>query len=211
MIFDKAKNPAQLPTNELIYYYKYKEEQYAKIGGLNQQLHEENGALMGQTQALTEKLHAVSFVIESRPSLLKVLYDLYKMCVHARKTIDKFSKEVSSRERTRRELLDHIGGIRTEVVDVMNGEKWLIANMFTEYELLHLGTSPSFFVPDGKRFSKYKPSTFNRATGTGRWTRTSVANYQGPATPRGMESPRTTSPMEYVAGRPASPQRDHYY
>eukprot|EP01060_Flectonema_neradi_P010661 TRINITY_DN1774_c0_g1_i1.p1 TRINITY_DN1774_c0_g1~~TRINITY_DN1774_c0_g1_i1.p1 ORF type:complete len:1700 (+),score=411.86 TRINITY_DN1774_c0_g1_i1:52-5151(+) len=212
MIFDKAKNPAQLPTNELIYYYKYKEEQYAKIGGLNQQLHEENGALMGQTQALTEKLHAVSFVIESRPSLLKVLYDLYKMCVHARKTIDKFSKEVGSRERTRRELLDYIGGIRTEVVDVMNGEKWLIANMFTEYELLHLGTSPSFFVPDGKRFSKYKPSTFSRATGTGRWTRTSVHNnYQGPATPRGMESPRTTSPMEYAAGRPASPQRDHYY
>eukprot|EP01059_Diplonema_ambulator_P005294 TRINITY_DN1503_c2_g1_i2.p1 TRINITY_DN1503_c2_g1~~TRINITY_DN1503_c2_g1_i2.p1 ORF type:complete len:558 (+),score=183.20 TRINITY_DN1503_c2_g1_i2:1102-2775(+) len=208
MIWEKHKNPSQLPTNELIYYYKYKEEQYAKIGGLNQQLHEENGALMGQTQALTEKLHAMSFVMESRRSLLKVLYDLYKMCVHTKKTIDKFSKEVSVRERTRRELLDNIGGIRTEVVDIMNGEKWLIANMFTEYELLHLGTSPSFFVPDGKRFSKYKPSSFGKATGTGRWTRT-PAQYS--ITPRGGESPRTTSPTEYPAGRPASPQRGVEY
>eukprot|EP01063_Lacrimia_lanifica_P024452 TRINITY_DN32357_c0_g1_i1.p1 TRINITY_DN32357_c0_g1~~TRINITY_DN32357_c0_g1_i1.p1 ORF type:complete len:1690 (+),score=748.32 TRINITY_DN32357_c0_g1_i1:442-5070(+) len=202
-LWEKNKNPSQLPTNELIYYYKYKEEQYAKIGGLNQQLHEENAALMGQTQALTEKLHALSFVIESRPSLLKVLYDLYKMCVHAKKTIEKFSKEVSTRERSRRELLDNIGGIRTEVVDVMNGEKWLIANMFTEYELLHLGTSPSFFVPDGKRFSKYKPSAFHKATGTGRWTRTSVGTPRGPA-----ESPRTTTPAEFYAGRPASPPRE---
>ena len=200
MIWEKNKNPSQLPTNELIYYYKYKEEQYAKIGGLNQQLHEENAALMGQTQALTEKLHAMSFVIESRPSLLKVLYDLYKMCVHTKKTIEKFAKEVSARERSRRELLDNIGSIRTEVVDVMNGEKWLIANMFTEYELLHLGTSPSFFVPDGKRFSRFKPSSFNTATGTGRWNRTSINNNTMPATPRGAaESPRTSySPQEYV-------------
>eukprot|EP01062_Namystynia_karyoxenos_P043976 TRINITY_DN3226_c0_g2_i3.p1 TRINITY_DN3226_c0_g2~~TRINITY_DN3226_c0_g2_i3.p1 ORF type:complete len:2001 (+),score=577.42 TRINITY_DN3226_c0_g2_i3:125-6127(+) len=221
----RAAMQANLSPSELVHYYKYKEEQWAQIGGLNRQLHAENAALLGQTRDLQDRLQSLQFVIESRPSFLKVLYDLYKMCVHTRKNLDRFSKEVSARERPRRELLDNISEVRNEVVDVMNGNKWLIGNMFTEYELLHIGTSPSFFVPDAKRFNRFRPAGFGSVPATGRWSRTPTPNVGLPhghdmnaASPRGSVPRRTGSPHpagathspvsgEFPSGRLASPQR----
>jgi len=210
----------QMSDTEALHYYRYKEEQWAQIGGLNRQLHAENVALLGQARDLQEKLQSMQFIVESRPSFLKVLYDLYKMCVHCRKHLDRFGKEVSQRERPRRELLENISAVRNEVADVMNGNKWLIGNMFTEYELLHIGTSPSFFVPDAKRFSKYRPSGWGSVPATGRWSRTPTPNVpaaqlgelptQSP-NPMRQPSPRAQSPSgEYVVGgRLPSPQRQY--
>eukprot|EP00755_Sulcionema_specki_P005041 Sspe_Gene.4736::Locus_1558_Transcript_1_1_Confidence_1.000_Length_8260::g.4736::m.4736 len=136
---------------ELVHYYKERERKWRELSSLNHELQHENRTLLTESTALAQKLKALSFVFESRPTLVRSLYELYKLLAHIPTTLHAFSKLANTRQLPRLEILDRIKEVGGEVDTSKEGTRWIIANLFTAYELQHLGTSPQFFKPDGKR------------------------------------------------------------
>eukprot|EP01060_Flectonema_neradi_P008694 TRINITY_DN161_c0_g1_i2.p1 TRINITY_DN161_c0_g1~~TRINITY_DN161_c0_g1_i2.p1 ORF type:complete len:2824 (+),score=698.40 TRINITY_DN161_c0_g1_i2:73-8544(+) len=138
-------------VTELVTYYKERERKWNELSQLNRELQVENKTLLTESTALAQKLRALSFVFESRPTLVRSLYELHKLLSHVPTTLNAFAKEAGKRQLPRLEILDQIKGVNVEVDTCKDGTRWIIANLFTSYELQHLGTSPQFFVPDGRR------------------------------------------------------------
>eukprot|EP00756_Hemistasia_phaeocysticola_P012305 Hpha_TRINITY_DN15187_c3_g2::TRINITY_DN15187_c3_g2_i1::g.129402::m.129402 len=141
-------------VDELVQYYKEREKKWREMAELNAELMQQNDGLVVESQALAQKLHALSFVFSSRPTLIRSLYELYKVLAHIIDrggVVDRFSKEAARRQLPRLDILQRIKDVCNEVEVGKEGSRWIIANLFTAYELQHLGTSPSFFVPDGRR------------------------------------------------------------
>ena len=138
-------------VSELVTYYKERERKWAELSHLNRELQAENKTLMTESTALAHKLRALSFVFESRPTLVRSLYELHKLLSHVPQTLHQFSKHAKQRQLPRLEILDEIREVGSEVDTCKDGTRWIIANLFTSYELQHLGTSPQFFIPDGRR------------------------------------------------------------
>ena len=138
-------------VTELVTYYKERERKWNELSHLNRELQAENKTLMTESTALAHKLRALSFVFESRPTLVRSLYELHKLLSHIPQTLGGFSKHAKARQLPRLEILDEIRGVGSEVDTCKDGTRWIIANLFTAYELQYLGTSPQFFIPDGRR------------------------------------------------------------
>ena len=138
-------------VTELVTYYKERERKWNELSQLNRELQVENKTLLTESTALAQKLRALSFVFESRPTLVRSLYELHKLLSHVPTTLNSFAKDAGKRQLPRLEILDQIKGVNVEVDTCKDGTRWIIANLFTSYELQHLGTSPQFFVPDGRR------------------------------------------------------------
>eukprot|EP01059_Diplonema_ambulator_P010273 TRINITY_DN2028_c0_g1_i1.p1 TRINITY_DN2028_c0_g1~~TRINITY_DN2028_c0_g1_i1.p1 ORF type:complete len:2745 (+),score=1120.70 TRINITY_DN2028_c0_g1_i1:91-8325(+) len=140
-------------VTELVTYYKERERKWNELSQLNRELQVENKTLLTESTALAHKLRALSFVFESRPTLVRSLYELYKLLSHIPQTLAAFAKEAKKRQLPRLEILDEIREVNSEVDTCKDGTRWIIANLFTSYELQHLGTSPQFFIPDGRRLT----------------------------------------------------------
>eukprot|EP01061_Rhynchopus_euleeides_P011621 TRINITY_DN21195_c0_g1_i1.p2 TRINITY_DN21195_c0_g1~~TRINITY_DN21195_c0_g1_i1.p2 ORF type:complete len:596 (+),score=296.50 TRINITY_DN21195_c0_g1_i1:84-1790(+) len=138
-------------VTELVTYYKERERKWNELSHLNRELQAENKTLMTESTALAHKLRALSFVFESRPTLVRSLYELHKLLSHIPQTLHTFGKHAKQRQLPRLEILDEIREVGSEVDTCKDGTRWIIANLFTAYELQHLGTSPQFFIPDGRR------------------------------------------------------------
>eukprot|EP01063_Lacrimia_lanifica_P030496 TRINITY_DN484_c1_g2_i4.p1 TRINITY_DN484_c1_g2~~TRINITY_DN484_c1_g2_i4.p1 ORF type:complete len:2641 (+),score=1274.29 TRINITY_DN484_c1_g2_i4:100-8022(+) len=138
-------------VSELVTYYREREKKWNELSQLNRELQVENKTLLTESTALAHKLRALSFVFESRPTLVRSLYELHKLLAHVPVTLHGFSKHAKERQLPRLEILDEIREVGKEVDTCKDGTRWIIANLFTSYELQHLGTSPQFFIPDGRR------------------------------------------------------------
>eukprot|EP00744_Colponema_vietnamica_P007813 GILI01011194.1.p1 GENE.GILI01011194.1~~GILI01011194.1.p1 ORF type:complete len:110 (-),score=5.74 GILI01011194.1:95-424(-) len=58
----------------------------------------------------------------------------------------------NERQLSRQQALDNNADIATNLDNAKEGNRWILANLFTSFELNHIGASPSMFVPDaGKR------------------------------------------------------------
>eukprot|EP01065_Artemidia_motanka_P050589 TRINITY_DN8694_c0_g1_i1.p1 TRINITY_DN8694_c0_g1~~TRINITY_DN8694_c0_g1_i1.p1 ORF type:complete len:3057 (+),score=1321.40 TRINITY_DN8694_c0_g1_i1:432-9173(+) len=141
-------------VGELVQYYKDREKKWREMGDLNAELMHQQERMLGESEALAQKLRDLSFVFDSRPTLIRSLYELYRVLAKILDrggVVDVFSKEAATRQLPRLDILQQIKGVAGEVEVGKEGSRWIIANLFTAYELQHLGTSPSFFVPDGRR------------------------------------------------------------
>jgi hypothetical protein len=97
------------------------------------------------------RLHRVGFLVETRPPLLKATYEMYTVLLLSIRSITTFAKVTNEAKLSRREALAQIDRIADEVATAAEGAAWMLANLFTDDELAHVGASPHLLPPDVRR------------------------------------------------------------
>eukprot|EP00760_Papus_ankaliazontas_P012651 PhM_4_TR15481/c0_g1_i1/m.56124 len=171
-------------------FYMERERQWNEVNNLNKQLREQKSNTLAETNAFTTKLKTLAYVFETRPTLLRSLFEVYKLVAALPKTLNAFSRAVGQRQLPRTECLNHIEEILRAIDGIKEGNRWVISNLFTAYELQHLGASPSLFIPDGPR-PTWKdvclPDRYNRL-----WAYSNVTT-QGESIPAPPGAPTTAA------------------
>ncbi|CUF54514.1 Hypothetical protein, putative [Bodo saltans] len=98
-----------------------------------------------------KRLHRVGFLVETRPPMLRATYEMYTVLLLCIRSISGFAKLTNEGRMSRREALGNVDRIADEVATATEGAAWMLANLFTDDELAHVGASPHLLPPDVKR------------------------------------------------------------
>eukprot|EP01060_Flectonema_neradi_P020538 TRINITY_DN28052_c0_g1_i1.p1 TRINITY_DN28052_c0_g1~~TRINITY_DN28052_c0_g1_i1.p1 ORF type:complete len:226 (+),score=38.30 TRINITY_DN28052_c0_g1_i1:37-714(+) len=158
---DLMRNIANVDTQELLLYYKHKEEEHRKLNHVNRMLWEENEQLKRRVLENEVDVDSASQVLLGRSKLLSMLYDVHKASESNRNMLMDIRKDVSQKCHTRTELLHKLTEVVNDANVAIDGSKWILQNMFQDTELLHIGassvlrsTSPSQSPPSFARKRK---------------------------------------------------------
>ena len=145
-------------------YWNQREAQWAEMSSINEQLRETNSALLVESTALAAKLRALSYMFETRPTLVKALLELFKIASATIKVLDLHRRLANERQASRVEAIRRIDDVAQEVVSAREGTRWVISNLFTVAELQHLGAAVIQFQPDGDRRPSWRDVHLPRRT-----------------------------------------------
>lgn len=109
-------------------------------------LEDDNAVLVAKCTEMSARLEEARFAVDSRPDLLRILYDLQRAAQLGSKSLTDLIARVNIREHTRKQLTDELESLLRQVRDIVNGHKWIIGNLFTEVEIHHIGSSPSHYL-----------------------------------------------------------------
>jgi exonuclease VII large subunit len=126
-------------------FLEYKNDEYQKIYRRLQSIQGERELALTRCEFLAKELEKMDFVRSTRPSLLRILFDLYKTAKLALQHLSTFRNRTAERELPRRIVQDEISRQINCWDQIVAGHKFIVANMFTEVEVLHLGASPMEF------------------------------------------------------------------
>merc|ERR1712000_417121 len=101
-----------------------------------------------ELQRASRELNAV---LDLRGTIGKANAEIFKLLGDVMKSMVDFRQFTENRPPTRPQMLDFVEKTETRVGVTREGVKWILSNFFSESELLHLGFSPTVFVPDDKR------------------------------------------------------------
>jgi LysM repeat protein len=141
-----AAGAYQGPTiSDLEPFLRFKEDSYAQLVREHKHLEEQYSLVQARCSTLDEKFETMAFAIDSRPSLLKIIFDLHKLADASSSALEDLALRLSVRELNRRLVQQELAGISADVRDLARSHHWIIGNLFTEVEVLHLGSSPASF------------------------------------------------------------------
>eukprot|EP00758_Cryptobia_borreli_P016866 Tbor_TRINITY_DN6145_c0_g2::TRINITY_DN6145_c0_g2_i8::g.21733::m.21733 len=146
-----AHQRVMAPFDDTLRYHHEREKKWRDLARAQRQLQNANGRIIVESTELASKLRNLSYLYETRPILVRSLYELYKLNAKMINTNEGFRKIVAVRRLTREELLEQHRDLHEEFDVSKEGIRWIIANLFTDFELQHIGASPSLFIPDGRR------------------------------------------------------------
>jgi len=154
--------------DEIEPFLRYKDDQYARLLAKTKKLEAENDQMIAQCHTLNAKMESLAYITDSRPSLLQIIFDLHKMSEKLVKHIDDLALRIAVRDLGKRVVTQELEAIETEAKDVASGHQWIIANLFTEVEVLHLGGSMSHFESEAIAGTAASPTTPRRSMTPGR-------------------------------------------
>ena len=106
---------------------------------------------MTETLTMVKKLRALVYYFETRPALLRSIYEIHQSLRMLPKSLHAFARVAGVRPLSRTEALSQIQEFQTQVEGIRQGSCWVLGNLFTSYELQHIGASPAVFQPQGLR------------------------------------------------------------
>jgi len=112
-----------------------------RLGTLNN----EKRDLSVRNHSITEELRGLMFMVDTRSALARFIFELQQMCENTNHTIGVVSSDCQTRDLPLKSLLYRIDSIRQQVDQMQQGFKWVLGNLFTRVELLHIGSSPAKF------------------------------------------------------------------
>ena len=140
-----VKGAPEMPQ-ALVAFMQYKNETVSRLCAQNSDLEVQNKAVLAQNAELTEQIGNVSFLLDSRPTLLQLLYTAFRSELQCIRDLESLMSRASARDLGRMVLLQELGGLEDQLKALAKNDKWIIGNLFTEAELLHLGASPAYFA-----------------------------------------------------------------
>ena len=138
---EMMRNIGNIDTQELLLYYKHKEEEHRKLNHVNRMLWEENEQLKRRVLENEVDVDSASQVLLGRSKLLTMLFDVHKASELNRNLVLELRKEVSQKSHSRSELLHKLTDVVNDATVAIDGSKWILQNMFQDTELLHVGAS----------------------------------------------------------------------
>jgi LysM repeat protein len=126
-------------------FLQYKDDTHAKLVRDHQDLQQQYQLISARCTTLDEKFETMAFAIDSRPSLLKIVFDLHKLADASSQAVEDLALRLSVRDIPRRQLQQELGGIAADARDLARSHHWIIGNLFTEVEVMHLGASPAHY------------------------------------------------------------------
>jgi hypothetical protein len=136
---------------EQVNFWTERDRQWRDVADLSHQMHTAHAELILESTALANKLKALAYIFETRPTLIRSLHELFKVISVVVKTIETQRKQAIDRQPTRKEAITRCDELTIETDVCREGCRWIIANLFTASELQHLGASPCHFEPDVRR------------------------------------------------------------
>lgn len=103
-------------------------------------------------------------VLDLRSTVGRASAELFRLLGDVMKATQEFRANTEQRPPTRTQMLHFLDRQEHRVGVSREGVRWILANFFSEPELLHLGLSPQLFLPDDRRLKPpVPPSLINLA------------------------------------------------
>jgi LysM repeat protein len=141
-----TNGPAVATTIEDIEpFLRYKDDEVARLVQQVRELESENAVVVARNTSLQDSMAATAYAIDSRPSLLKILFDLFAMGEECVRRVNDVTVRLSVRDLGKRVLTAELARIEEQARGLLKGHRWIIGNLFTDDEVRHLGASPLHF------------------------------------------------------------------
>jgi WD40 repeat protein len=151
-VADHRSESLALPREDyisaLLRFYEKREVDWLRISGLNEELQELHQTLFTQTTLLAHRLQRFVFLFDTRPVLTRALVELHRVLQQCVRSIRQHEVEAERRQLSAAEALALLSVTSDHSEQALQGNRWVLANLFTEDELHHLACSPSHFLPD---------------------------------------------------------------
>jgi LysM repeat protein len=187
-------------------FLRYKEDSYSQLVRDYKHLEEQHALVNTRCATLTEKFDTMAFAIDSRPALLRIIFDLHKLADASSGALEDLALRLSVRELQRRVVQQDLASIAADVRDLARSHHWIIGNLFTEVEVMHLGASPAAFQDTVDRKLLQEAPKVNPAAPTPRRVGTSPARGRS-STPVRLTRTTTTTTTTTLSKLPRSTAR----
>jgi hypothetical protein len=194
---------------ERVAFYEKRDEQWIQLTQVLAEaarVHMDAFMLLEPAPALAEALHALSFLIDFRPTFTRAMVELLRVSGALQKAIDDQRVDVQARQATRQQAMERLETLAADVQNARGGCRWIIGNFFTDPEVHHLGLANTFAEERSKIWAALVPPSQQRAP-CGHPHHSRFGCGGGPYAPRGSDftcsavSP-ATSPTTW---RPTAP------
>ena len=135
-------------VSALFRFYEKREQDWFRISSLNEQLQVLHRTLFTQTTHLAHRLQRFVFLFDTRPVLTKALVEMHRLLQQSVRSIRHHDAAAEARQLTASEARAMLMTTADVTESALQGNRWVLANFFTQDELHHLGCSPSHFLPD---------------------------------------------------------------